>query len=94
MDFLKIGKYASSIIAVGVLLSGAWWLTGELKIRPVLSRELDPIQEQLAAVTKDTLYLQWIRLDAQARAGTISPSDRILYCQISRQLNLQGHGCA
>lgn len=85
-----IGIPAAVVGALTVTYTALDWLG----VRPVLSRELTPIIEEVAATSSGVLLLQWQLLHERAKQGQLSPGDQVNYCRISRQLNLSGIGCA
>lgn len=89
-----IVKWASSLTAVAVLLSGTWYVLNDLGIRPVLSREIVVVQEQVAANTKALELQRWQYLKAKLENQGLSPGELLEFCALSGSLHLRVRVCA
>lgn len=65
-----------------------------LGVRPVLSREIVPLVEEIAANTSAVQLIRWQLLEQRRINQGLSPTERVEFCALSRRLGLRGEGCA
>lgn len=87
------GALAYGTVAVATV-SGTWGALVVLDVRPVVSRDLHPIERQVEANTRSLMLQRWQWLNEKAKLGQLSPRERAEYCQLSRVLGFQVPGCA
>ena len=74
-------------------ISGAWAGLDYLGIRPVLSREIVPLEAQVASNSQSIALQRWQYLHAKRQNVGLDASEQAEYCALSRQLGFQGVGC-
>lgn len=90
----RYGKAAGAVLATAGALGVLWGALTYLDVRPVLSRDLTVIEQQVAANTQSLQLQRWQYLAEKERQGQLSPRERQEFCRLSRALGFKVRGCA
>lgn len=86
-------KHFLMILGIPAALVAFWAATDQIGIRPVISGEIEAIEQRVAANASNIDYITWWRLDEKAKAGTITPDEQRIYCALSNKVGRTGVGC-
>lgn len=92
--FDTIGKKAAWFTGVAGAMFIMYQVTDFLGIRVYTIGEARELEEQVQANTSTLLLQRWQFLETKRVNQGLSAIERVEYCHISRQLGLQGQGCA
>ena len=83
------------IATAGMGLMGASWAALDyLDVRPVISRELKAVEQQVASNSATLALQRWQYLDTKRQTQGLNGSEAVEFCKLSRVLGLRGTGCA
>lgn len=91
-DFLK--RAAEIFGSIAIVGGGVWGILAWADATPVLSRDLEPIAQQVASNSQTLALQRWQYLEAKRQNQGLTASERVEFCALSRQLGLRGEGCA
>jgi len=92
--FDTIGKKAAWITGVAAAAVIMYQVTDYLGIRVYTIGEARELEEQVQANTSTLMLQRWQLLNTKRTNQGLTASELVEFCHISRELGLQGQGCA
>ena len=86
---LTFGLITGGAGAAGVVYASLDYLD----VRPVVSRELRVVKEQVASNTTALALQRWQWLNARRQNQGLTPSELVEFCKLSFILGLRSDGC-
>ena len=88
VNLKTVGIYASAVLGLCGIFAGAWAVTDDLGIRPVLNREITPIEQQIAANTDKLLWLELERYERVKERRPLTREECARYLKIAKLLGI------
>lgn len=63
-------------------------------LRPILNKEFNELESQVAAVTNWVQVAKWSALEEKRKHQGLTPNERVEYCVLSKLIGFKGEGCA
>lgn len=88
-----IKKISAAVTGLIAIIVAVWGALSYLDVRPVLSRDIKPIEMQVAANTTSIQLQRWQYLNEKLHHGGLTPPERLEYCQLSAKLGFKVPEC-